>query len=300
MAVCCRQAALCCEVRKPCSVEDEHRIGHYEECSHALFGHRRECAVELVGTSSLQQLKLHSQRPGRDLQFPYEERLDRIGRVRKDRHSVYLGDGLLEQLQPFASYFRADAVGQPCDVPARARQARDEPEPNRIGTTGNHDDGDRLGGVLGCRHSLCPLGHDDVHFEPDQLDREVGQPVEPARSGSIVDDDILTLNPPELAQRLPERVEVGPRKYPKKPYPTHLPSLLPLGGERRGEEHRTRTSEERATIHYWITSSARASSVGGIVRPSALAVLRLISSSNFVGSSIGRSAGLAPLRILST
>jgi len=34
---------------------------------------------------------------------------------------------------------------------------------------------------------------------------------------------------------------------------------------------------------YSITSSARASSDGGIVSPSALAVLRLMTSSNFVG-----------------
>jgi hypothetical protein len=34
---------------------------------------------------------------------------------------------------------------------------------------------------------------------------------------------------------------------------------------------------------YWITSSARRSSDGGIVIPSALAVLRLITSSNLVG-----------------
>src|SRR5246127_543437 len=34
---------------------------------------------------------------------------------------------------------------------------------------------------------------------------------------------------------------------------------------------------------YSITSSARASSVGGTVRPSAFAVFRLIASSNFVG-----------------
>ncbi len=37
-----------------------------------------------------------------------------------------------------------------------------------------------------------------------------------------------------------------------------------------------------------------------MVRPSALAVLRLMTSSNFVGCSTGRSAGLAPFRILST
>src|SRR4029077_11269696 len=46
---------------------------------------------------------------------------------------------------------------------------------------------------------------------------------------------------------------------------------------------------------YWITSSAVANSVSGMVRPSALAVLRLITSSNFVGCMTGRSAGFSPL-----
>ena len=45
---------------------------------------------------------------------------------------------------------------------------------------------------------------------------------------------------------------------------------------------------------------ARASTFGGIVNPICFAVFRLMMSSNFVGCSTGRSAGLAPLRILST
>jgi len=49
-----------------------------------------------------------------------------------------------------------------------------------------------------------------------------------------------------------------------------------------------------------ITSSARASKLGGMVRPRVLAVLRLITNSSFVGSSTGRSAGVAPLTIRST
>src|SRR5712691_6483583 len=48
------------------------------------------------------------------------------------------------------------------------------------------------------------------------------------------------------------------------------------------------------------TSSARVSSVGGKVSPRLFAVLRFRISSNFVGCSTGRSAGLAPLRILAT
>src|SRR4029450_5487042 len=51
---------------------------------------------------------------------------------------------------------------------------------------------------------------------------------------------------------------------------------------------------------YSMTWSAWRMTVCGIVRPSAFAVLRLMTSSNFVGCSTGRSAGLAPFRILST
>src|SRR6516225_606219 len=53
------------------------------------------------------------------------------------------------------------------------------------------------------------------------------------------------------------------------------------------------------TARHSITSSARASTVSGTVRPSARAVLRLIVSSYFEACSTGRSAGFAPLRILS-
>ena len=49
-----------------------------------------------------------------------------------------------------------------------------------------------------------------------------------------------------------------------------------------------------------ITLSARASTFCGIVRPICLAVFRLITNSNFVGCSTGKSAGLAPFSILST
>ena len=62
----------------------------------------------------------------------------------------------------------------------------------------------------------------------------------------------------------------------------------------------TEPHDELARPHHSITSSARASSVGGISRPSALAVFRLIISSYLVGSWTGRSAGCTPLNILST
>ena len=53
-------------------------------------------------------------------------------------------------------------------------------------------------------------------------------------------------------------------------------------------------------LAYLITRSARASTLGGILRSICLAVLRLIRSSNLVGCSTGKSLGFAPFRILST
>src|SRR5262245_43027988 len=52
--------------------------------------------------------------------------------------------------------------------------------------------------------------------------------------------------------------------------------------------------------HHSITSSAVPRSVGGTSRPSALAVLRLITSSYLVGACTGRSPGFSPFRTRST
>jgi hypothetical protein len=117
--------------------------------------------------------------------------------------------------------------------------------------------------------------------------------------------DVLAFHKAQLAQALLEGSEAKPIPgairiaWRQKAYSEDLPRLG-LGGERRGKQNGTRASKERATVYHSITSSARPSSDGGIVRPRALAVLRLMTSSNFVGCSTGRSAGLAPFRILST
>src|SRR5262249_39733103 len=119
----------------------------------------------------------------------------------------------------------------------------------------------------GCRHSLRPERYDEVHFEPDQLGRQVGQPVDPTLRISIVDDNILALNPPELAQPLPERVEqvrpIGRGRQAKKTYPRHLSRLLGPGDERCGEEAQSEDSDEcdtsdshAATAVCWLNTAA--------------------------------------------
>jgi len=70
----------------------------------------------------------------------------------------------------------------------------------------------------------------------------------------------------------------------------------------RRKRPRSRATEKRDELapDHSITSSARASKLSGTVRPSALVVLRLITSSYLVGACTGRSAGFSPFRMRST
>ena len=82
------------------------------------------------------------------------------------------------------------------------------------------------------------------------------------------------------------------------------PAFRNVAGESELTEasRRRRAADERDELSpsHSITSSARASRVGEISRPSALATVRLKTSSNLVGCSTGRLLGLAPRKILST
>jgi hypothetical protein len=57
---------------------------------------------------------------------------------------------------------------------------------------------------------------------------------------------------------------------------------------------------QKQTRSYSITLSANCTTDAGIARLSALAVLRFRTNSNLVGCSTGKSAGFAPLKILSS
>ena len=76
-----------------------------------------------------------------------------------------------------------------------------------------------------------------------------------------------------------------------------IPDPVPSAYYKEISRHQT---PPRCSISYSNTSSASTSRLCGIVRPSALAVFRLIAYSNKVGCSIGSSPGFAPRRIRAT
>src|SRR6516164_4606622 len=76
--------------------------------------------------------------------------------------------------------------------------------------------------------------------------------------------------------------------------------LLRARRERPRDRRAANQRDEVAPVVHSITSSARASRVGGTSRPIAFAAFRLITSSYLVGACTGRSPGFSPLRMRST
>src|SRR6516164_287186 len=118
----------------------------------------------------------------------------------------------------------------------------------------------------------------------------------------MLGSDIAVLGPPEHLEPLPKRNNAGQYfrivldVWMEEHDATHAHRLLRA---RRERPRCCRAAEQRDEIAapHSITSSARPDNGSGTVRPSALAVLRLITSSIFVTCCTGRSAGFWPLRM---
>jgi hypothetical protein len=88
----------------------------------------------------------------------------------------------------------------------------------------------------GAGHCCACHCHDHVHLEPDQLRREVSQPIVFALRITVLNDEVLALDIAKLAQPLLECLHTwsglrGGRTKTKPTYPVHLPRRLRLGCE---------------------------------------------------------------------
>src|SRR5262249_12128892 len=105
---------------------------------------------------------------------------------------------------------------------------------------------------------------------------------------------VMTISPTQVRKHLRKRRGVSLRHgiafVPRHEHADapHAVALLPARRER--PSHRAaEEGDEVAAPNHSITSSAMASSVGGMVRPIVLAVSKLITNSNLVGCTTGKS-----------
>src|SRR5262249_35736869 len=144
-----------------------------------------------------------------------------------------------------------------------------------------------------------------IGCERNQFRRLFANALGIAHGPAIFDARVAAVGPTKLLQALRESGEpgltfriIGGEIHEHADAPHRL-ALLRARRERPRCRRAAEQRDEGAPPHS-ITSSARARSVGGTSKPKALAVFRLTTNSNLVPCCTGRSAGFAPLRILST
>ena len=221
-----------------------------------------------------------------------------VARIGNDGQPAQIGNELAQYIQPLAGEIgRLDR--QPGDVAARPRETRHQAGAERIDRD-REDDRDRRG-RLPDRVDRAARRHDDIDFQPDELGGKLGETLALSLGPAILDRDGTAHAPAELVQAPHEScvpiVPVRRRTHTQNADGGQLRRLCAQPQRPRGGA--ADSQQERAAFHS-ITSSARASRVAGKSRPSALAVLRLITSSYRVGACTGRSAGFSPLRMRST
>src|SRR5262249_10900364 len=172
-----------------------------------------------------------------------------------------------QYLQSFRAEFRGKD-GEPGGVSAGTRETGDNPGPKDVIT--DCDNGDRLRRLLGYFGREIAGCKNDVHFQTDQLGGELGKLLWASLSIAQLDGDVLAVNETQRAQSLPKRLHPGRRRgrvaRPQKADPGSALGLLRARSER--PRHRAAERGDEAAPLHSITSSARASRVGGTVTPS--------------------------------
>jgi hypothetical protein len=81
---------------------------------------------------------------------------------------------------------------------------------NRIDPTTRHNDGNRLGRILGRpdRYGASSY-HDDINLETHQLGRKLSEPIDLPLPISVLDGDVLTFYVATLAQSQPKWLGTG-------------------------------------------------------------------------------------------
>src|SRR5262249_8148272 len=132
----------------------------------------------------------------------------------------------------------------------------------------------------------------------NQLGGQGLQPVASTIRRAILDRDVLSFDKTAFDDPLAQgRHPLGKcSKARAGEHTDHRQGLLRMRGPRPRYDRTPGQGDDCAPLHS-ITSSAVASSLSGTVRPSIRAIWALITSSNLVACTTGKSAGLAPLRM---
>ena len=216
------------------------------------MGHLNEGALKVGDVSNCHGVKGEAQRRCRSLHRLQRKQVARIRRIPEHRDTRGSWKSLLEELKPLRPQVRVRAKGSdPSHVRTGPGQARDKPQFNWIEPNSHHDNGDHAARSLGSLSGGSPIRDDDIAPQADEFTCQFRKPLHRAFGVAKLHRKVLPLNIitlAELASKCLDQARI--EAISQMTNPPHLPCLLPLGSERRGEEHRTRASEDRATVYH--------------------------------------------------
>src|SRR5262245_62332174 len=215
-----------------------------------------------------------------------------IGWIDQHGNTSGLGHQVMEKSQPLGRNLSSEKIDSG-RVAARPGKAGDKAKPDRVFADAE-DDWGRCGRGFGRLGTNGQAGRgDNGHATADEVSHERRQAIVPPIQPVVLDHHVLALDVAGFVEAFTERGGlarggIGRANADESDNREHRLLRPRL---RRPRRRAAEKRDELAAPHS-ITSSARASNVAGTSRPSALAVLRLMTSSYFVGACTGRSAGL--------
>src|SRR5262245_35843406 len=202
--------------------------------------------------------------------------------------------------QQFEAFYRQHGLqgGDTRHISARPVQAGHQTELDWV-YPDKENNGDRCGGRLGRkgRRGAANRG-DHRHLTAHKVSRQRRQLIVLPQREAVFERDVFSLDKARLLQALAERGQgnsVG-RRFDGEIADNRDRTLLLRTRRERPCGHAAEQRDEVAPLHS-ITSSAAASNLSGTTRPSILAVWALMTSSNLLACTTGRSDGFAPLRM---
>src|SRR5262245_52043412 len=224
-----------------------------------------------------------------------------IRRIDKHGNTNGLGDQIMKEPQPLGHHLPAEKIDA-SHVASGPGKAGDQTKLDRI--LGNAENNrDRRSCSFGRKRSRCAGGRGDQrHATINQIGRERRQPIVFPFQPVVLDPHILALDKTGFVEAFAERGHkmqrgIGRTAIDKSDHRYRL--LLRTHPERPHGGRAAEQRDELAAFHS-ITRSTRNRIDGEIATPKALTLFRLITNSNLTGCCTGKSAGLAPLKILST
>src|SRR5262245_22893251 len=299
-----RQPILICKRDDPLVMNRGEDLRHHDQSASRFAPECTELVVHLDLIVNWERGQLDPIRSGSGLGRTKEwSHIGSRARIEQEPNPPDARRDVIENLYPFAAQLRlvGDEAG---DRAAGVRQACDKATADRIGHV------DEINGDCAALLHKCGdlrRGLNEHHFRSlfDNLFCKAPHPIGITSRPAIVGPEVTAVGPAQSLQSLAERGQVPMTfRIIRTPHQHRdLPHALALLRPRRERPRGRRAAEQRyelAAAAHSITSSAMAESPGGISRPSALAALRLITNSNLVDCTTGRSLALAPFKIRPT